>query len=217
MQRVRVVLVLLSWCGPALGQTFEPHSTQCIETAPLGLWSPWVQFDETEFSGQWFVADGPLGGSCSSGGGYFVAGSSMESGVPVDLRELGPGNRFITAILKKNDDSIRPIRMVWNVEITEPGDVDGDGVVNFSDFITISRAYGDEADRRNGDLDYSGEVGFEDFMILTQNYGAVSAARTADVANVPEPASHLAASAFMALMCIGGLRQRRADCQVQPW
>lgn len=213
MLRFRVVVVLLTWCGTAVGQVFEPHSTTCIETAPPGLWSPWVEFDEDEFTGQWFVADGPLGGSCSSGGGFFPAGNSMFSGKPVDLRGLGSGQRFITAILKKRDDSIRPIRVVWNVEITEPGDVDGDGVVGFNDFITLSREFGNEAGRQNGDLDYSGEVGFEDFMILSRNFGNRMAATESDTsfraASVPEPATSRWVS-WLLLPFIARRRRRRS-------
>lgn len=212
MLRFRVVVVLLTSCGSAIGQYFEPHSTNCIETAPLGLWSPWVEFDETEFTGQWFVADGPLGGSCSSGGGFFPAGNAMVSGQPVDVRALGAGNRFITAILKKNDNSMRPIRVVWNVEITEPGDVDGDGTVGFVDFITLSREFGNEAGRQNGDLDYSGEVGFEDFMILSRNFGNIARAATATASShqatsVPEPATH-AIGLGMFLLVVASCRRR---------
>lgn len=210
MLRLRVAMVLLASGFTAAGQTFEPHSTNCIETAPLGLWSPWVEFDEDDYRGQWFVADGPLGGTCSSGGGFFPAGNKMVSGKPVDVRGLGAGERFITAILTKKDRSERPIRMVWSVQITEPGDVNGDGLVSFADFMTISRQYGNETGRQNGDIDYSGDVGFSDFVLLTQNYGNrvdEASGVVAAAASVPEPSTWGGSIAM--LMALGLLRRRR--------
>lgn len=207
MLRLRVVTVLLASSVIAVGQDFEPHSTSCIETAPLGLWSPWVEFNENEYQGQWFVADGPLGGSCSSGGGFFPEGDQIVSGQPVDLRGLGPGNRYITAILSSHDGSDRPIRMVWNVQITEPGDVNGDGTVGFSDFITISREYGNEASRQNGDLDYSGDVGFSDFIMLSQNYGNGINLLGSSIAQVPEPSTWHGAIVMLAAFSL--IRRRR--------
>jgi|GEM_PF-6656881 len=211
MLRLRVVLVLLATGFTAVGQNFEPHSTNCIETAPIGLWSPWVEFDEDEYRGQWFVADGPLGGSCSSGGGFFPEGNQMVSGKPVDVRGLGPGNRYITAILTKHDRSDRPIRMVWNVKITEPGDVNGDGTVGFSDFITISREYGNEAERMNGDIDYSGDVGFTDFIMVSQNYGTgIDLTRVQAIPSVstPEPSTWYGSIAM--LFAVSLMRRRRS-------
>lgn len=207
MQQLSVATILLLAAPPLFGQIFEPHSTDCIETAPLGLWSPRVTFDEDEYRGQWFVADGPLGGSCSSGGGFFQAGNVMKSGQPVDVRELGVGSRFITAILKSKTTTERPIRRVWNVQITEPGDVDGDGVVGFQDFITISRQFGNEADRRGGDLDYSGDVGFGDFVILSRNFGSVTSDSNT-VVNTPEPSSFFLGVVLLPFLKLFRRRQR---------
>lgn len=201
MQHVLSTTVLLACTLTVGAQTFEPHSTDCIETSPLGLWSPWVVFDESEYDGQWFVADGPLGGICSSGGGYFAAGSSLRNGRPVDLRDLGPGNHFITAVLNPVDGS-DDVRRVWNVQVTDPGDVNGDGSVNFGDFIVLSRAYGEVAGRQTGDLDYSGVVGFGDFVILSRNYGRTLNSQSAgSIENVPEPNFFTAAAAVLGLLC----------------
>lgn len=53
-----------------------------------------------------------------------------------------------------------------------PGDVDGNGVVEFSDFLIIANNFGsDNATREEGDLDNDGIVDFADFLMLTQHFG----------------------------------------------
>lgn len=128
----------------------------------------------------------------------------MSSGKPVDVRDLGTGNHYITAILNPIDRNKSDVRMVWNVRVSDPGDVNGDGHVGFTDFILLSREFGNPSGRHLGDLDYSGVVGFGDFIILSQNYGGRSGARTQ---NVPEPSP--LQMAFCACLPLLGLRRRR--------
>lgn len=52
------------------------------------------------------------------------------------------------------------------------GDVDGNNVVEFADFLVLSANFGrGEATRSQGDLDGSGKVDFADFLILSANFG----------------------------------------------
>ena len=52
-----------------------------------------------------------------------------------------------------------------------PGDVNGDGLVGFSDFLVLANSFGREnANRADGDLDGNGTVNFADFLILAENY-----------------------------------------------
>ena len=63
------------------------------------------------------------------------------------------------------------------------GDADQNGRVEFSDFLKLSRNFGQEnVGFSGGDFDCSGDVGFLDFLLLSDNFGASS-----DVATVPEP------------------------------
>lgn len=56
---------------------------------------------------------------------------------------------------------------------TVPGDLDGDGVVAFADFLVLSTNFGkDEASYADGDIDLSGGVDFADFLILADNFGS---------------------------------------------
>ncbi len=53
-----------------------------------------------------------------------------------------------------------------------PGDANGDGVVDFSDFLVLSRHFNQEVEpNTSGDLDGSGIVDFSDFLIYSGNFG----------------------------------------------
>ena len=62
------------------------------------------------------------------------------------------------------------------------GDINGNGTVDFDDFLALTRAYDSDCSGCAEDLDASGSVGFPDFLIIASNYGtsltggAVSAA-----------------------------------------
>lgn len=52
------------------------------------------------------------------------------------------------------------------------GDVDGDGLVGFSDFLLLSSNFGNTGEGLPGDLDENGTVDFGDFLILAHFFGA---------------------------------------------
>ena len=49
------------------------------------------------------------------------------------------------------------------------GDIDGNGTVEFADFLILSENYGKETDE--GDLNGDGVVNFADFLLLVDNFG----------------------------------------------
>lgn len=51
------------------------------------------------------------------------------------------------------------------------GDLDGSGDVGFSDFLILSRSFGELGSPAQGDIDGDGRVGFPDFLILQDNFG----------------------------------------------
>ena len=80
---------------------------------------------------------------------------------------------------------------------TLPGDLNGDGMVNFIDFLGLSANFGtDEVRYDRGNIDLINGVNFNDFLALSANFGLVPVPLAA--AAVPEPAS-------LALLGIGGL------------
>ena len=83
------------------------------------------------------------------------------------------------------------------------GDLDGNGKVEFADFLVLSGNFGQEADAAGGDIDCNGTVEFADFLVLSGAFGTdVGAAQS-----VPEPQGMLI-FAFGAV-AFGLLRKRR--------
>ena len=63
------------------------------------------------------------------------------------------------------------------------GDLDGNGQVNFADFLTLSANFGSNvASHREGDINCDGTVSFADFLTLSGNFG-----RDVGIVSVPEP------------------------------
>ena len=82
------------------------------------------------------------------------------------------------------------------------GDLDGNGKVEFADFLTLSGNFGmDVADHTQGDIDCNGKVEFADFLELSGNFG-----KTVGAQSVPEPAS---SSLFVLAGCFAGAMRRR--------
>jgi hypothetical protein len=53
------------------------------------------------------------------------------------------------------------------------GDADGNGAVEFADFLRLTQHFGNsQAAWEDGDFDHDGRVGFSDFLTLSKNFGA---------------------------------------------
>ena len=88
---------------------------------------------------------------------------------------------------------------------TTQGDVDGNGTVEFADFLIVSANFGNEVDSHElGDVDCSGIVDFPDFLELSANFGSTVPAASA----VPEPSAAMLMG--FSVLCLGFLRRRRA-------
>ena len=59
----------------------------------------------------------------------------------------------------------------------QPGDTDGDGDVDFRDFLVLSSNFGSAVDSAFADADFNGDgtVSFVDFLVLSQNFGTTPA------------------------------------------
>lgn len=85
------------------------------------------------------------------------------------------------------------------------GDFNFDGVVNFDDFLILTRNFevvdlvSDQAlpSYRKGDVNLDGETNFADFTVMAANFGATSLPEAAFA--VPEPRVPLSLGAFVAL------------------
>ncbi len=81
------------------------------------------------------------------------------------------------------------------------GDLDGNGSVEFADFLILSSNFGqDVADHTQGDIDCDGSVAFADFLVLSDSFGTSVGAEA-----VPEPSS----CCLIAFGLIGLMTRRR--------
>ena len=86
------------------------------------------------------------------------------------------------------------------------GDLDGNGKVEFADFLTLSANFGMMVDsHEDGDIDCNGKVEFADFLTLSANFG-----KDVGVAAVPEPASGLPV-VIAGFVCMCARRRRYAS------
>ena len=79
---------------------------------------------------------------------------------------LGPG-------VDPDADELPELIAVPPTEDPIPGDTNGDGNVDFSDFLALSANFGNEVKggTASGDFNENGVVEFDDFLQLSGNYG----------------------------------------------
>ena len=89
-----------------------------------------------------------------------------------------PGNYTISAVASTVSDELNTdnnIRSDGTVRIKMLGDCDGDGDVDYNDFIVLAGAYGSTigqpAYRPEADFDQDGDVDYADFIVLAADYG----------------------------------------------
>jgi hypothetical protein len=100
-------------------------------------------------------------------------------------------------------------KITFGVPACDPntgGDLDGNGTVEFADFLVLSTNFGNAAtDHTTGDIDCNGTVEFADFLVLSENFGSAVGAESAAV---PEPSGFVLIG-FAGLL--GGLLRRRRN------
>jgi len=117
---------------------------------------------------------------------------SATTGDPNDCS--GDGTVDIEDTLCAMPDTIGDVLTAANLLA---GDADGNGTVEFADFLTLSSNFGQEGNFKQGNFDLVGGVAFADFLTLSNNFGQSAA----NLAAVPEPtANHLLGFGFVALI-----------------
>ena len=92
------------------------------------------------------------------------------------------------------------------------GDINGDGFVDFSDYLVMEANFGSQnADRAHGDLDNSHTVNFGDYLVLEANFGKMYQPETPPrqevIGSVPEPMTLMATC--LGLAGVGGYIRKR--------
>ena len=95
--------------------------------------------------------------------------------------------------------------LVEELMATFPGDADLNQTVDFRDFLTLARNFGQIGGWRQGDFDSTGDIQFPDFLLLAQHFGQTQAAAATVI---PEPSAWVLCLAF-----VGLLRLRRRRCE----
>ena len=142
-----------------------------------------------------------------TGSKVFGTGSSADIG---NLFTVG-GEQDLVFQFSTADNALRTGTVVYGIVPDPPacdpntmGDIDGNGVVEFADFLTLSANFGDAAtDHTTGDVNCNGVVDFPDFLTLSANFGSTVPAASAS--SVPEPTSGL----LIFLGVLGMLKFRR--------
>lgn len=85
------------------------------------------------------------------------------------------------------------------------GDADGNGEVDFADFLTLSGNFSQPGVYTAGDFNKNGTVDFGDFLLLSENYGSST------IASVPEPTHALLVTATLGCLMLRRRRLRKVQ------
>jgi len=117
---------------------------------------------------------------------------------------LGNGGAYLSGRVGAANNSVSPVTFS-NVYLPILGDVTGNGIVDFDDFVTVKNNF--NGVNGVGDTNGNGITDFDDFVNVKNNFNNNIAAPGAALGSVvPEPASFAAIS----LAAIAGLARRKA-------
>ncbi|MFO0900603.1 MAG: dockerin type I domain-containing protein [Pirellulales bacterium] len=127
-------------------------------------------------------------------------GNSLTGWTLSSATAISADGMFLTGI-GRNPDGLTES---WYVDLNAkliPGDANGDGKVDLSDFGILKSNFGSGTTLAEGDFNADGKVDLSDFGILKENFGATGAAF------VPEPSSLVLAG--IGVLALGLVARRR--------
>ena len=127
-----------------------------------------------------FIRFGQVDLSASTGEGNIAdvldlqISSSVTYKITGELRpEVQPGDAVteISVVAGESRTDVQPLNNIATVSLGTSADINGDGVVEFADFLILSANFGRaNVTRSYGDLDNNGIVDFSDFLILSDAF-----------------------------------------------
>ena len=100
---------------------------------------------------------------------------------------------------------IRDLLGVTDTCVNSQGDIDGNGTVEFADFLVLSANFGTAGGAAQGDIDCDGQIAFSDFLALSANFGT----QVGQAQSVPEPSGMLMFA--FAVLALNARRRQRVD------
>jgi len=129
--------------------------------------------------------------------GAIVVDGAADLEFVVNLAETGPYTGTV-----EYDDGVANFGGGGLCDPNTQGDLDGNGRVEFADFLAMSTSFGTSvASHTQGDIDCNGMVEFADFLVLSTNFGQAVGAQA-----VPEPSAN--GLLLMSVLFLTGLRRK---------
>lgn len=175
------------------------------------FWSPELAMEDSDFDG--FTNGEELGDIDGDG----VPERTVNLGHPgaADiLPERSVGDCNLDTVLDAVDlqcvPSVEDRDAVLSALNTVAGDLDGNGNVEFADFLVLSGNFGsDNPSYAAGNIDLAGGVEFADFLVLSGNFGFSSAGAEGNLSAVPEPNGVLLSMlGILPALCLRSRRRR---------
>lgn len=127
--------------------------------------------DDPDFGNELWVSDGTADGT---GLAADINDGAADSN-PQSLFAFGGGLFFVADDGQEGDE-------LWSLSTSTtssvpdtllPGDVNGNGIVDFADFLVIAQGFGSDVTGgiSDGDVDEDGKIGFSDFLVISENFG----------------------------------------------
>jgi hypothetical protein len=123
--------------------------------------------------------------------------NSSDLRISVEIQSTSPAKGIAL-------DNFRIVGVAPSCNSDSMGDLDGNGTVEFADFLVLSGNFGSQvSSHEEGDIDCNGTVEFADFLVLSGNFGNT----VGGAESIPEPTGLALLS--IAVLCLGTLRKQR--------
>lgn len=200
------------------GQNEDPENGDLDSASPPFIASRWASFDTylptirndileevikdlPDFEAEFDVDVQPVGSN--PGDEFFVIESTLDCNLDnvVDEQDLDCATWA---------GSLVPFDLLLEVLNLVEGDIDLDGKVGFTDFLTLSRNYDlEDVYYTGGDIDLDGIVGFSDYLAISANFGMTSPpTEDSMVASIPEPSGNRLLQ-IAAVLTLASIRPRK--------